>query len=404
MLIEPKVRGFICTTAHPVGCAERVAEQISYVKKQDKKLTHKFKNVLVIGASTGYGLASRIVAAFGMGSKTLGVFFEREAADKRTASAGWYNSAAFEKEAQKAGLYAKSLNGDAFSDAMKQQVIDCIKQDLDGKVDLIIYSLASPRRQDPTGAVYTSALKPIGKSYTDKTVDIMSGVVTNTNIEPATEDEVFATEKVMGGEDWALWIDALIKADVLAPNAITVAYSYIGPEMTHPIYHEGTIGVAKQHLEKVAHEIEARLAKHCNGRAVVSVNKALVTQASSAIPVVPLYISILYKIMKQKNLHEGCIEQMWRLFADYLCADKLKLDAAQRIRLDDLELQDDVQKEVLNIWKQVQTDNLENLSDIKGYREEFYKLFGFEVGHVDYNADVDPNVDIPSIQTYEGVK
>lgn len=405
MLIEPKVRGFICTTAHPVGCAARVAEQIDYVQQQSqaKKLPDKFKNVLVIGASTGYGLASRIVASFGLGAKTLGVFFEREAADKRTASAGWYNSAAFELAAEQAGLYAKSLNGDAFSDEMKQKVIECIQQDFNGKVDLVIYSLASPRRQDQTGTVYTSALKPIGKPYTDKTVDILSGVVSNINLEPATPDEVSSTEKVMGGEDWALWMDALMQADVLAPNAVTVAYSYIGPEMTYPIYHEGTIGIAKKHLEKTAHDIQTRLAKHCNGRAVVSVNKALVTQASSAIPVVPLYISILYKIMKQKNLHEGCIEQIWRLFADYLCADQMQLDAAQRIRIDDLELRDDVQAEVIKVWQQVNTENLASLSDIIGYRKEFYQLFGFEIDGTNYAADVDPNVEIPSIQL-EGVK
>ncbi len=396
MLIEPKVRGFICTTAHPIGCAARVAEQIDYVRHQ-KKLSPKFKNVLVIGASTGYGLASRIVASFGMEANTLGVFFEREAADKRTASAGWYNSAAFEHAAHQAGLYARSLNGDAFSENMKHQVIDCIRNDLNGKVDLIIYSLASPRRQDLTGTVYSSSLKPIGTPYTDKTVDIMNGVVSNVNIEPATEAEVAATEKVMGGEDWDLWINALIKADVLAPNAVTVAYSYIGPTMTYPIYHEGTIGKAKEHLEKTAIAINERLAKHCNGKAVVSVNKALVTQSSSAIPVVPLYISILYKIMKQKDLHEGCIEQIWRLFADNLCTGTYAVDDAQRIRLDNLELREDVQAEVAKLWQQIETDNLEADSDIIGYRKEFYQLFGFAVNDVDYATDVDVNVNVPSI-------
>lgn len=396
MLIEPKVRGFICTTAHPAGCAAKVEEQINYVRHQTK-LPTKFKNVLVIGASTGYGLASRIVASFGMGANTLGVFFEREAADKRTASAGWYNSAAFERAAHQAGLYARSLNGDAFSDAMKKQVIDYIRSDLKGKVDLVIYSLASPRRQDPTGTVYSSVLKPVDKPYCDKTVDIMSGVVSNVHIDPATEAEVAATEKVMGGEDWQLWIDALITADVLAPNAATVAYSYIGPTLTYPIYHEGTIGIAKQHLEKTAHAINERLAKHCNGRAVVSINKALVTQSSSAIPVVPLYISILYKIMKQKNLHEGCIEQIWRLFAEDLCSGEYKLDDSQRIRLDNLELRDDVQAEVAKLWQQVQTENLEALTDIAGYRKEFYQLFGFSVDNLDYAVDVDVNVAVPSI-------
>lgn len=397
MLIEPKVRGFICTTAHPEGCAVRVEEQIEYVRAQEKKLPNKIKNVLIIGASTGYGLASRIVAGFGMNANTLGVFFEREAADKRTASAGWYNTAAFEKKAHQAGLYARSFNGDAFTDAMKQQVIECIKHDWQGKVDLVVYSLASPRRQDQTGTVYSSVLKPINDTYNDKTVDVMNGVVSNISIDPATPEEVASTIKVMGGEDWALWIKALMQADVLAENATTVAYSYIGPEMTYQIYHEGTIGAAKADLEKTARELDTMLAKHCHGRAVISVNKALVTQASSAIPVVPLYMSILYKVMKQKGLHEGCIEQMWRLFANYLCADKFELDAAQRIRLDDWEMRAEIQAEVAKIWPEIQTDNLTQLSDIDGYRTEFYQLFGFSVDKIDYATDVDINVNIPSI-------
>jgi enoyl-[acyl-carrier protein] reductase/trans-2-enoyl-CoA reductase (NAD+) len=396
MIVEPKTRGFICTTAHPVGCAARVAEQIDYVQGEGE-LPAKYKNVLVIGASTGYGLASRIVASFGLGAKTLGVFFEREADGNRTASAGWYNSAAFEKAAQKAGLYARSINGDAFSENIKQQTIDCIKQDLDGKVDLVIYSLASPRRQDPTGTLYTSVLKPIGNPYKDKTVDIVSGVVSNVELAPAKPEEIIATEKVMGGEDWALWVDALIAADVLAPNATTVAYSYIGPEMTYPIYREGTIGVAKSHLERTAHELNVRLAKHCNGTAIVSVNKGLVTQASAAIPVVPLYISLLYKVMKQKNIHEGCIEQIYRLFKDFLCVDNMKLDDAQRIRIDDLELRDDVQQEIAQLWGNMTTENLPEISDIVGFRKEFFQLFGFEVDNVDYTKDVDINVQIPSI-------
>lgn len=397
MLIEPKVRGFICTTAHPEGCAVRVEEQIEYVRAQEKKLPNKIKNVLIIGASTGYGLASRIVAGFGMNANTLGVFFEREAADKRTASAGWYNTAAFEKKAHQAGLYARSFNGDAFTDAMKQQVIECIKHDWQGKVDLVVYSLASPRRQDQTGTVYSSVLKPINDTYNDKTVDVMNGVVSNISIDPATPEEVASTIKVMGGEDWALWIKALMQADVLAENATTVAYSYIGPEMTYQIYHEGTIGAAKADLEKTARELDTMLAKHCHGRAVISVNKALVTQASSAIPVVPLYMSILYKVMKQKGLHEGCIEQMWRLFANYLCVDKFELDSAQRIRLDDWEMRAEIQAEVAKIWPEIQTDNLTQLSDIDGYRTEFYQLFGFSVDKIDYATDVDINVNIPSI-------
>ncbi len=398
MLVEPKVRGFICTTAHPAGCAARVEEQINYVRAQ-KKLSSPIKNVLIIGASTGYGLASRIVAAFGLNANTLGVFFEREAQETRTASAGWYNSAEFEQSARKAGLYARSLNGDAFSDSMKRQVIDCIKSDLNGKVDLVIYSLASPRRTDPaTGFVYNSVLRPIGKPYTDKTLDIVSGVVSTVNIEPASQEEILATEKVMGGEDWGLWIDALIEEDLLAPNASTIAYSYIGPEMTYPIYREGTIGKAKEHLEKTALALDKRLQAHNKGRALISVNKGLVTQASAAIPVVPLYISILYKVMKNKNIHEGCIEQMWRLFADYLCvAGPLALDDKQRIRLDDLELRADVQSEVQAIWQEIQTDNLDDLSDIDGFRTEFYQLFGFAVDGLDYAADVDINVTVPSI-------
>lgn len=397
MIVEPKIRGFICTTAHPEGCKARVAEQIHYVLQQPK-LPSKIKRVLIIGASTGYGLASRIVASFGAEASTLGVFYEREAeSDKRTASAGWYNSAAFEQAAHQAGLYARSLNGDAFSDALKQQVIDCIRQDWNGKVDLVVYSLASPRRQDNTGTVYSSVLKPIGAPYKDKTVDIVSGTVSEVEIPPASLEEIAATEKVMGGEDWALWIDALIKADVMAENAVTVAYSYIGPQMTYPIYREGTIGVAKEHLEKTALELNQRLAKHCHGRAFVSVNKGLVTQASAAIPVVPLYISLLYKVMKEKDLHEGCIEQIWRLFNDYLCASEQKVDNSSRIRIDDLELGSDVQAEVEKLWSQVATDNLNELSDIIGYRKEFYQLFGFSVDGVDYTVDVDINVQIPSI-------
>ena len=396
MVVEPKIRGFICTTAHPEGCKARVEEQINYVLQQ-KRLPTQIKNVLVIGASTGYGLASRIVASFGSGANTLGVFFEREAVDKRTASAGWYNSAAFEGAAHKAGLYARSFNGDAFSDAMKQQVIDCIRQDWNGKVDLIIYSLASPRRQDSTGTVYNSVLKPTTAAYKDKTVDILSGVVSEIELNPANAEEIAATTKVMGGEDWALWIDALMSAGVLAENATTVAYSYVGPELTFPIYREGTIGIAKEHLEQTAHQLNSLLAKHCNGKALISVNKGLVTQASSAIPVVPLYFSLMYKIMKEKDLHEGCIEQMWRLFADYLYTEAPQLDDKQRIRLDDKELHDAVQQEVEKLWHKVQTDNLEQFSDIVGYRKEFYQLFGFAVQGVDYASEVDINVHIPSI-------
>lgn len=396
MKIEPKVRGFICTSAHPVGCKRRVHQQIEYVKSQPK-LTSNIKNVLVIGASTGYGLATRIVSSFGLGAKTIGVFFEREASDKRTASPGWYNSAAFEQAAKDAGIYARSFCGDAFSIEMKKQVIEAIKQDFAGKVDLIVYSLAAPRRTDHAGNTYQSALKPIGQTYNDKTVDTMTGVVSKVEIAPATTDEIVGTEKVMGGEDWALWIEDLIQADVLADGALTLAYSYIGPEMTYPIYREGTIGVAKEHLEKTAIELDSKMKKAVGGRALVSVNKALVTQASSAIPVVPLYISILYKVMEAQGLQEGCIEQIQRLFAEHVCATDMKLDDKQRIRMDDWELQADVQKEVVDAWAEVMTENLEKLSDIEGCRKEFYQLFGFQVDGVDYNADVDINVPIPSI-------
>ncbi len=396
MKIEPKVRGFICTSAHPVGCKQRVVQQIDYVKSQPK-LSSNIKNVLVIGASTGYGLATRIVSSFGLGAKTIGVFFEREATEKRTASPGWYNSAAFEQAAKEAGIYARSFCGDAFSSGVKKQVIEAIKQDFAGKVDLIVYSLAAPRRTDHEGNTYQSALKPIGKTYDDKTVDTMTGVVSNVEITPATTDEIVGTEKVMGGEDWALWIEDLIQADVLAEGALSLAYSYIGPKMTYPIYREGTIGVAKEHLEKTAIELNAKMQKAVRGRALVSVNKALVTQASSAIPVVPLYISILYKVMEEEGMQEGCIEQMQRLFAENICSADTKLDDKQRIRMDDWELKAEVQKEVADAWGKVVTENLEQLSDIEGCRKEFYQLFGFQVDGVDYNADVDINVPIPSI-------
>ena len=400
MKVEPKVRGFICTTAHPVGCHAHVKEQIEYVKQHKTALSNAPKKVLVIGASTGYGLASRIVASFGAGASTIGVFFEKEASGKRTASAGWYNSAAFEQEAQQAGLYAKSLNGDAFSAELKQQVIDLIKQDWEGQVDLIVYSLASPRRTDPiSGETFNSVLKPVGEDYTDKTVNVMSGEVSTVSLPPASEEEILHTEKVMGGEDWAYWIDALAEAGVLAPKAMTVAYSYIGPEMTYPIYREGTIGKAKEHLEKTAVQLSAKLAAHCEGRALVSVNKGLVTQASSAIPVVPLYMSLLYKVMKEKNIHEGCIEQITRLFCDRLYTEsEIPVDSKQRIRLDDWEMRDDVQAEVAKLWTQVQTENLEAISDIQGYREAFYQLFGFQLAGVDYNQEIDVQIQVPSIQ------
>lgn len=396
MIIQPKIRGFICTTAHPTGCAKNVREQIEYVKKQPR--LNGPKKALVLGASTGFGLSSRIAVAFGSGAATIGVFFERPAEGSRTASAGWYNTAAFEQAAREAGLYAKSINGDAFSEEIKRQTIDLIKSEL-GQVDMVVYSLAAPRRTDPrTGEVYGSALKPVGSSYTSKTVDTNTGTVADITLEPATDEEIRGTIAVMGGEDWQMWIDALSEAGALADGAVTVAYSYIGPDITHSIYREGTIGKAKDHLEATAHEIDAKL-KTKGGRAFVSVNKALVTQASSAIPVVPLYISLLFKVMKEKGLHEGTIEQMYRLFADRLYTGKpAPLDEKGRIRVDDWEMREDVQQIVREMWPKVGTENLGQISDIAGYRAEFLKLFGFGLAGVDYEADVDPNVEIESMK------
>jgi enoyl-[acyl-carrier protein] reductase/trans-2-enoyl-CoA reductase (NAD+) len=394
MVITPKIRGFICTTAHPEGCAAHVKEQIAYVKSKPA-LENAPKRVLVVGSSTGYGLASRIVAAFGGGASTIGAFFEKEPDAKKTASAGWYNSAAFEEEALKAGLYAKSFNGDAFSNEMKQKVIEAIKADL-GQVDMIVYSLASPRRTDPaTGDVYKSVLKPTGETFTNKNINTDKKLIETVTIEPANEEEIAHTVKVMGGEDWKLWIEALADAGVLADGFKTVAYSYIGPELTWAIYTDGTIGRAKVHLEETAKEMNARFGA---GTSVVSVNKALVTQASSAIPVVPLYISILYKVMKAKGLHEGCIEQMQRLFADHFCAPGgPKLDDKGRIRIDDWEMREDVQAEVEKIWATVSTETIDEVSDFAGYQKEFYRLFGFGLEGVDYNADADPQRPIPSL-------
>ncbi len=391
MIIKPKVRGFVCVTAHPAGCAAHVQEQIDFVR-QKGTLSDMPKRVLVIGASTGYGLASRIVAAFGGDAATLGIFFERPSENGKPASAGWYNSAAFEKAAHAAGLYAKSINGDAFSDEIKREAIEKIKTDL-GQVDCVVYSLASPRRTHPkTGVTAKSALKPIGAPFTAKTVDTDKGAVTEISIEPATEQDITDTVAVMGGEDWEMWIDALENAGVLAEGATTIAYSYIGPQLTWAIYRNGTIGRAKADLEATAHRLAKKLALK-NGRAFVSINKALVTQASSAIPVVPLYISLLYKVMKERGLHEGCIEQIQRLFAERLYHGTLpQPDAEGRIRMDDLEMRPDVQQAVAELWPQVTTENLAELSDIEGYRAEFLKLFGFRLPGIDYEKEVDPAV------------
>lgn len=391
MIIKPKIRGFICTTAHPAGCAAHVQEQIDYVRGKGP-LREMPRRVLVIGSSTGYGLSSRIVAALGGEAATLGVFFEKEAEENRTASAGWYNSVAFEKAARAAGLYAKSINGDAFSDAIKAQAIDLIKKDL-GQVDAVIYSLASPRRTHPkTGVTAKSALKPVGESFTAKTVDTDRGLVNSITIEPASEQEIADTVSVMGGEDWKMWIEALDAAGVLADDATLIAYSYIGPELTWAIYRNGTIGRAKADLEATAKQLVQK-----KRRAFVSINKALVTQASSAIPVVPLYISLLYKVMKERGLHEGCIEQIHRLFAERLFnGAEPQLDGEGRIRIDDWEMKPEVQKAVADLWPDVTSENLEAVSDIKSYRSEFLKLFGFGLPGVDYETEADPRADLPS--------
>jgi len=396
MLIQPKVRGFICTAAHPKGCYEAVKQQVDYVKSQGE--FEGPKNVLVIGASTGYGLSSRIVASFGCHAKTIGVFFEKAASGKRTASAGWYNSAAFEKIAHSEGQYAKSINGDAFSDEIKEQTAALIKADL-GKVDCVIYSLASPRRKHPkTDAIHCSTLKPTQSTFEGKTVDPMSGDIKTVSLAPASQEEIDDTVAVMGGEDWAMWVDYLAEQGVLADDFTTVAYTYIGPELTHSIYKEGTIGQAKKHLHHTAAALSQKYAG--KGRAFISVNKAVVTQASSAIPVVPLYMSILFKLMKEKGTHEGCIEQMERLFKDNLYSDTMaSVDAEGRVRLDDLEMQPDIQKQVHDVWQQVTSDNMASLSDLAGYQTDFYQLFGFKIPGVDYEADVDAAVEIPSIKT-----
>ncbi len=391
MIIKPKVRGFVCVTAHPTGCAAHIQEQIGYVKAKGP-INNGPRNVLVIGASTGYGLASRITAAFGSGAATLGIFFERPSEEGRPATPGWYNTIAFTRAAQTAGLYAGNLNGDAFSDDIKQQALALIARDM-GPIDLVVYSLASPRRTHPkTGVVHKSVLKPLGAPYTNKTVDTDKGVVSEVTIEPATEIEAADTVAVMGGEDWEMWMQALADAGLLSPGATAVAYSYIGPVHTWAIYKDGTIGRAKIDLERAARAIDAQLKAHGGGRAFISVNKALVTQASSAIPVVPLYISILYRIMKAKGTHEGCIEQMQRLFATQLYnGHSPKFDSEGRVRVDDWEMRPEIQSAVSEIWPRATTENLAQLTDIAGYRTEFLKLFGFGLPGVNYDAEVEPH-------------
>ena len=395
MIIEPRMRGFICLTAHPKGREQNVKNQIEYVKSKGK--INGPKRVLVIGASTGFGLASRITSAFGSDAATIGVFFEKAPSEGKTASPGWYNSAAFEVEAEKAGLYAKSINGDAFSNEVKQQTIDMIKADL-GQIDLIIYSLASPVRQHPvTGVLHRSTLKPIGGVYTNKTVDFHSGKVSDISIQPCEGDDIENTVAVMGGEDWSMWIDALKAENLLADGAMTVAYSYIGPSLTEAVYRKGTIGRAKDHLEATAFSIADSL-KEINGKAFVSVNKALVTQASSAIPVIPLYISLLYKIMKEKGIHEGCIEQIQRLYSERLYSNEgIATDDKGRIRIDDWEMREDVQELVAKLWPEATTENLAEIGDLAGYRHDFYNLFGFEFDGVNYKAEANELVNVPSI-------
>ena len=393
MIVKPKIRGFICTTAHPAGCAAGVKRQADYAARNP--VPDGPKRVLVIGASTGYGLACRITAAFGCGADTVGVFFERPASGSRTATAGWYNNIAFEALAKEKGLAAHSINGDAYSDEVKAQAVDAVKQLPGGQVDLVVYSLAAPRRTDPrTGTVHNSVIKPVGAPFKGKTVDVHTGTVSETEVAPATEAEVADTVAVMGGEDWLWWMQALKDAGALAEGGGTVAFSYIGPEQTHAIYKDGSIGKAKEDLERRAGEID-RLLAPLGGKAFVSVNKALVTQASSAIPVVPLYMSLLFKLMKEKGTHEGCIEQMARMFrrmypggvpADW---GAVPVDGEGRIRMDDWEMEPELQREIQKLWQQVSTENIDAVADLEGYREDFYRLFGFHLPDVDYDAEVE---------------
>jgi len=392
VIIKPKVRGFICVTAHPVGCELNVAEQIATTRAAIHDDGKGPKRVLVIGASTGYGLASRITAAFGYGAATLGVFFEKPSSEDKPGTAGWYNSAAFDKLAKQAGLYSKSINGDAFANETRARAIEIIKNDMDGMggpIDLVVYSLASPVRKLPdTGEVVRSALKTIGQPFTNTSVDTNKDTVIEATIEPATEQEIKDTVTVMGGEDWALWIDALSAAGVLAKDARTIAYSYIGTEITWPMYWHGTLGQAKQHLDNTAKALRGR---HGGLDARVGVMKSVVTQASAAIPVIPLYVSIAFRIMKEKGIHEGCIEQINRLFHDRLYrADgaNAPTDDEGRLRLDDWELRDDVQDACKALWPTVTTENLRQITDYAGYKHEFLKLFGFDRSDVDYDAEV----------------
>ena len=390
MIIKPRIRQNICITSHPVGCAAQVRAQIDYVRQRAK--IEGPKKVLVIGASNGYGLAARIMSAFASDAATIGLAFEKPGTERRTATAGWYNSEAFRHAAQAAGLSAWNVNGDAFSEETKSETMALIKDRL-GQVDFLIYSIAAPRRIDPeTGEIYSSVIKPIGSPFTAKTVDFLSGVVSEVTAEPATEEQIAHTIKVMGGEDWMLWVDRLLAENLLTRGFQTVAFSYIGSEQTRALYRDGTIGAAKKDLEQKAADINSML-KALDGRALISVNKALITRASAVIPAVPLYIALLYRIMKAKKLHEGCIQQIHRLYQDFLFSgDVLKLDAGSRVRLDDWEMRPDVQAEVRNLWQQVDQDNLSELADIQGLREEFLRHHGFGMAGVDYTLDVEPDL------------
>ena len=385
MVVEPKVKGFICTTAHPKGCEESVRRQIECTKKFGK--AEGPKKVLVIGSSTGYGLASRIAVTYGYGADTIGVAFERESNGKRTVTAGWYNTKAFEKIAGEDGYYAKSFNGDGFSREMKDDVIQCIKEDF-GKVDMVVYSMAAPRRTLPSGTTVSSVLKTVGEPFTNKTLDLRTNEIKEVTVPEADEEEIKATIQVMGGGDWRDWIMSLYDAGVLAEGAVTLAYSYIGPVVTHPIYKDGSIGQAKKHLYDTSVELTNKY-KDIGLKAYISVNKALVTQSSAAIPIVPLYISMLYKVMKEKGLHEGCIEQMNRLFLEKLAGGVVQTDEAGRIRLDDYEMKEEIQSRIAEVWDSVDSESIKELGDIKGYWDEFYNMFGFGYDNVDYSEDVE---------------
>lgn len=396
MIVEPKIRGFICLTAHPEGCKLNVQSQIDFIRSKPTLQTEK-KRVLIIGASTGFGLASRIACAYGFNASTIGIIFEREPETAKTATAGWYNTVAFENFANESELYAKTINGDAFSDQIKSQTLDLIEKDF-GQVDLVIYSLASPRRTNPkTGIIHKSVLKPIGESFSSKTLDTQNGKISEISLEQATSEEISDTIQVMGGEDWELWIDSLLKRNLLAKNATTISYSYVGPEITAKIYRNGTIGQAKNDLENSAKRISTKISS-IGGKAFISVNKALVTQSSSAIPVMPLYITLLYKVMKESNLHEGCIEQIYRMLSEKnALAKSINCDEIGRIRMDDWELQSSIQSSIEDLWGIVDSENINSIGDLEGYRNEFLKLFGFGHSSIDYSIDVKIDVNIPSI-------